>query len=485
MRPRVLGEEEALAILRSSDEQGKHWLSSSEFAKRAGVSWSTGKRVLDQLTAKSLVLQTGQSRATRYRLAAAAAAAADAADQGRILRNGMGPGTRYGLPKGAVPDEQRLAAAVMAANATVAPPWSDASMMLLNALEQPLGVRTHVTYQRKFVDDYAPNESSLLPRELAQALAAEGRMQGQQPAGTYARKVLEPLLLDLSWSSSKLEGNKYSLLDTEQLFKTGAGAGDLDAVMLLNHKNAIEFLVDAVPSHGLSGVVVRNLHAVLMQDLLADSSALGAVRSTVVNISDTVYLPAQVPALLDEMLALIIDKARQIKNPVEAAFFLWVHIAYLQPFEDGNKRTSRLAANIPLMLYNCSPLSFLEVRQIDYAMAMLGVYEQLDVSVAVDLFAWTYRRSLQKYRVVLEATGQPDPFRIRYREALNDGVGAVVRDARSLDEAVGVVEIASDDRDHFRKMLADELEKLTEFNFSRYRLTLEAFSSWVTRGRPR
>lgn len=469
MRPRAVSEEEALAVLKSSNEQGTHWLSSAEFAKLAGISWSTGKRVLDQLAAKGLVVQTGQSRATRYRLAAGVAGAA--ATAGRVLA------------------DDALVAVVqdlkVAANATAAPPWSDAAMALLKVLEQPLGARTHVTYQRKFVDGYVPNESSLLPRELAQALAEEGRMQGQQPAGTYARKVLEPLLLDLSWSSSKLEGNRYSLLDTEQLFKTGAAAGDLDAVMLLNHKSAIEFLVDAVPSHGLSGMVVRNLHAILMQDLLTDSSVLGAVRSTVVNISDTVYVPAQVPALLDEMLALIIDKARRIKNPVEAAFFLWVHIAYLQPFEDGNKRTSRLAANIPLMLYNCAPLSFLEVQQMDYAMAMLGVYEQLDVSVAVDLFAWTYRRSQRKYRVVLEATGQPDAFRIRHREALNESVGAVVRDGRSLDEAVGVAPVADDDREHFRRMLADEIEKLTEFNFSRYRLTFGSFSAWVAKGRPR
>ncbi|MGJ7550520.1 Fic family protein [Pseudomonas alloputida] len=65
------------------------------------------------------------------------------------------------------------------------------------------------------------------------------------------------------------------------------------------------------------------------------------------------------PSLLDEMFGQVLDKARQIKNPIEAAFFLWINLAYLQPFEDGNKRTSRLAANIPLMLYNCSPLSFL------------------------------------------------------------------------------------------------------------------------------
>ena len=95
-----------------------------------------------------------------------------------------------------------------------------------------------------------------------------------------------------------------------------------------------------------------------LQDLLADSDALGTIRQTVVNITDTVYVPTQVPSLLQEMLPMVVDKARLIKNPVEAAFFLWVNLAYLQPFEDGNKRCSRLAANIPLMLYNCAPCLF-------------------------------------------------------------------------------------------------------------------------------
>ena len=245
--------------------------------------------------------------------------------------------------------------------ATISPGWSAQARAVLDKLNRPLGARQPVTYQRRLVDDYVPNESFLLPRELAETLAQEGRMAGQQPAGTYARKVLEQLLIDLSWSSSRLEGNTYSLLATEELFKSGDPPTDSEGVMLLNHKRAIEFLVDAVPEYGLTDSVIRNLHALLMQDLLADSAGLGAIRTKVVNIADTTYVPSQVPQLLEEMLSQIITKAQLIKNPVEAAFFLWVGIAYLQPFEDGNKRTSRLAANIPLMLYNCAPLAFLDV----------------------------------------------------------------------------------------------------------------------------
>ena len=146
-------------------------------------------------------------------------------------------------------------------------------------------------------------------------------------------------------------------LDTEELFRSGATAGDRDAVMLLDHKQAIEFMVENVPLQGLGMNIVSNLHAVLMQDLLEDDAALGAIRQKVVRISDTVYTPAHMPQLLREMLERVLAKAAQVNNPLEAAFFLWVNLAYLQPFEDGNKRVSRLAANIPLMLFNCAPLS--------------------------------------------------------------------------------------------------------------------------------
>jgi len=310
-------------------------------------------------------------------------------------------------------------------------------------------------------------------------------MPGQQPAGTYARKVLEQLLVDLSWSSSRLEGNTYSLLATETLFKSGALPTDTEGVMLLNHKRAIEFLVDAAPGYGLVESVVRNLHALLMQDLLADSFGLGAIRTRVVNISGTTYVPSQVPQILEEMLSLVVATAQRINNPVEAAFFLWVNLAYLQPFEDGNKRTSRLAANVPLMLYNCAPIAFLDIDPGDYALAMLGVYEELDLAVAVELFEWTYRRSVRKYRVIMEAMGAPDPFRIRYRERLGQAVQKIVREGGSLARAIGELDLPATDADAFAALLVTEIEALTQYNCARYRVTAGEMQAWIARGKPR
>ncbi|WP_313430217.1 Fic family protein [Pseudomonas sp.] len=431
--------------------QGNQALSSRELAERLDASWSTVKRHLEVLLEAGKVEREKDGRTARYRLKFAVPLASDS--------------------------EQ-------APSITADLPWSSESRALRASLLRPLAMREVVTYQRDLVDSYQPNQTTWLPQNLAAALEHEGRMRGQQPAGTYARKVLEPLLIDLSWSSSRLEGNRYTLLDTERLFESGVTGGDLDAVMLLNHKAAIEFMVDAVPEYGLNPAVISNLHALLMQDLLADGAALGSIRQTVVNISGTTYFPAQMPSLLEEMFEQILEKARQIKNPIEAAFFLWINLAYLQPFEDGNKRTSRLAANIPLMLYNCSPLSFLDVNPEDYALAMMGVYEQRNMSMAADLFVWVYRRSISKYGVMLEAMGVPDPVRLRYRELLNESINAVVREGLTVDQVVAGLELPAEEKVQFAPLLRGELEILALHNCARYRLGMKQVKAWIDAGRP-
>ncbi|OZI64850.1 Fic family protein [Bordetella genomosp. 4] len=445
--------EQILQLLHAQPQPDVRGLSSNEIAHRIAVSVSTVKRYLDVLLQTGEIVREGKGRATRYRVIAPSA----------VSTIGE-PTTSY------VPMDPMA--------------WSGAGQALLLELRQPLGAREVAGYQRAFVDNYVPNQSSLLPPVLAQSLYDEGRMKGQQPAGTYARKVLGALLIDLSWSSSRLEGNRYSRLDTEELFKNGSAGNDLDAVMLLNHKIAIEFLVDAVPEYGLTQPLIRNLHAMLMQDLLVDASHLGNVRQKVVNISGTTYVPLQVPSLLEEMLGLVVDKAKLIKNPIEAAFFLWVNLAYLQPFEDGNKRTSRLSANIPLMLYNCAPLSFLSVETPDYAYAMMGVYERCNVALAVDLFESAYRRSVKKYAILLDAMGIPDPVRLRFREALTESVGAVVRDRMNVDAAVALLGLPAPDILQFQPILLRELQALDLYNCARYRLTMTQTRQWIEAGRP-
>jgi Fic family protein len=403
-----------------------------------------------------------------------------------LERLGGGRSTRY-----VATDAAKAAMGALPSTATPAQAgvlqWSPNALPLVEMIRAPLGTRTPVGFERSFVDNYIPNQSSLLPPQLATDLFNAGRSQDQLPAGTYVREVLEQLLIDLSWSSSRLEGNNKSLLDTQVLFELGEQPGPMDeeTVMLLNHKNAIEFMVDAVPTDGITMHVLVDLQSKLMKDLLKDSRDIGSIRRRVVNIEGSVYSPSNLPMLLEETLKTIIDKVRHIRNPVEAAFFLWINVAYLQPFADGNKRTSRLSANMPLMLYNCAPISFLDVERTDYATAMLGVYEQRNVTAAVELFEFIYRRSIQKYSVLRASLLVPDPLRARYRQALNELMQFIVFYGKNLDDAFSAVPIAAEDLAVLRTIANTELDHLEPYNCARYNLARGTTQRWIDEGRPR
>lgn len=430
----------------------------SELEWTLKVSRPTINRDLRDLLAASLLEKRGDGRSTRYLATTAAGAALRA------------------LPTGS---QTSVAAGAL--------PWSMAAQSLVEALRAPLGTRTPVGYDSGFVNSYIPNQSSLLPPRLATDLYNASRSQHQQPAGTYAREVLEQLLIDLSWSSSRLEGNNKSLLDTKELFELGQQAGPLDedTLMLLNHKSAIEFMVDAVPTEGITAPVIVDLQAKLMRDLLRDARDIGSIRRRVVNIDGSVYSPSSIPSLLEETLNAIVDKVRNIRNPVEAAFFLWVNLAYLLPFADGNKRTSRLSANMPLMLYNCAPLSFLDVERSDYATAMLGVYEQRNVAAAADLFEFIYRRSIQKYSVLRASLSAPDPIRTKYRQTLNELMQFVVLHGRTLEAAFADVHFDTADSAALHLIANTELDQLEPYNCARYNLARGMTQRWIDAGRRR
>ena len=418
----------------------------------------TINRALRDLQASGFLERIGDGRSTRYVATAAAKAALGALPS--AAPTSAGPGLLQ---------------------------WSPAALPLVESLRAPLGTRTPVGYESSFVGGYIPNQSSLLPPQLATDLFNAGRSRDQLPAGTYAREVLEQLLIDLSWSSSRLEGNTKSLLDTKELFELGEQPGpmDEDTLMLLNHKNAIEFMVDAVPTEGITMHVLVDLQSKLMKDLLKDSRDIGSIRRRVVNIEGSVYSPSNIPTLLEETLKSIIDKVRHIRNPVEAAFFLWVNVAYLQPFADGNKRTSRLSANMPLMLYNCAPLSFLDVERTDYATAMLGVYEQRNVAAAVELFEFIYRRSIQTYSVLRASLSVPDPLRARYRQALTELMQFIVFYGRTLADAFSEVPVDAADLAALRVIANTELDHLEQYNCARYNLARGMTQRWIDAGRLR
>lgn len=398
--------------------------------------------------------------------------------EGKVKKLGKGPATRYVSILG---ETHVLGAEPLT--------WSERSKQVLSHLALPISNRKRVGFESSFHADYVPNQDSLLGHDLARSLAQRSRQtDGREPAGTYLQQLLEPLLIDMSWSSSKLEGNHYSLADTRELFervRAGNKEGiDRDAIMLLNHKEAIQFLAQAVPSYGLDYPVVMETHRLLMQGLLFNSDSLGAIRRSVVTIHGTTYTPNHSPHFLEAQLKDILEKAQQIDNPAESAFFLWVNTAYLQPFEDGNKRMSRLLANFPLLISNNAPLSFLDVDRQDYAQAMVAVYELNDVSVARDLFAWAYQRSIEHYATILKAMPAPDVTSVLWREPIKRIIQQVVINSLNVPDAVLQVLGSSPERedrtliDTLIELVNQDLDRLAPFNAARYWLTPEQVENW-------
>lgn len=372
------------------------------------------------------------------------------------------------------------------APAEVYVPTSPESADILTYIRRPIQQRKPVGYDRTFLEGYRPNESHYLSQAVRDHLQRIGRSpDGERPAGTYARDILGRLLIDLSWASSRLEGNTYTRLDTQNLIELGQVAEGKDrreAQMILNHKAAIELLVEQAEDIGFNTFTFFNLHALLSENLLADPAESGRLRNRIVDITGTVFHPLGIPQQLDQYFRLILEKAGATEDPFEQAFFVMVHIPYLQPFVDVNKRVSRLGANISLIRNNLCPLSFIDVPEQAYVEGTLGVYELNRVELLRDVFVWAYERSCQRYQVIRETVAEPDPMRLRYREALIAVVAEVVRSHQQPEMAAvrAVVEslVPPQDVDHVTELALDDLKNLHEGNVTRYRLRLSEFRAW-------
>lgn len=403
------------------------------------------------------------------------------ADQRRVEVRGTGSGSRYHVSGAADGDVSEPSI-----------PLSLESREVLRLISRPLMQREPVPYHPDFLLGYDPGTTWYLAKDQRARLHELGRTQlGNEPAGTYARAILDRLLIDLSWASSRLEGNTYTLLDTTNLIEFGQRAEGKDALetqMILNHKHAIEILVEKAAEVTLSPFFFRNLHAALAEGLLPESAREGALRHRQVQIGGSVYTPLGVPQQVEEHFRLLLNKASVIPDPFEQSFFLLVHLPYLQPFDDVNKRVARVGANLPLVQHNLCPLSFLDVDRDIYLSGVLGVYELNRIELLRDVFLWAYERSSKRYQVVRNTLAEPNPFRIQYREemarVLREVILAGSRPGRlAIMDLAGSV-AAGDDLDRFVEMTFGELLSLHEGNIARYRIGLGEFEAWRSLWRP-
>lgn len=211
------------------------------------------------------------------------------------------------------------------------------------------------------------------------------------------KKEIERLNIDFSWKSSRIEGNTYSLLETEQLIKNqkeAAGHSKEEAIMIINHKKALEYIGSNKDEFkAISVPKIENIHFLLVDDLNVTKN----LRKTFVGITGTNYKPPDNEFQIKEVLEKTCKLVNEMKDVSEKAIALMLLIAYIQPFVDGNKRTSRLCGNTIFQSFDFCPLSYRSMDEGEYKKAMLLFYEQNNISYFKELFLKQFEFAVENY----------------------------------------------------------------------------------------
>lgn len=319
-----------------------------DLSKTEKVSTATLRRDLVELVEKNFISQSGKLRGTRYQLT-----------QEGILNAPLNP-TEYL----AIDIDKR------SGNKTF-------TFGLFEKLSSSLVSSESKTQLDKVTDSY--------------------REKSKNASNTILQKELERFVIELSWKSSEIEGNTYTLLDTELLLKEGitaSGHSKEEATMIINHKKAFQYVLDNPDKHkSMKVTIIEDIHSILVKDLGVSSG----IRSRFVGITGSLYAPLSVPTQIKEALDSLCLAVDRMKDPYSKALLILLGISYIQPFEDGNKRTARLVANAILMAHQCAPLSYRGVEVKLYLEGLLIFYEKNSINPMRDIFIKQYLFSCEQY----------------------------------------------------------------------------------------
>lgn len=214
---------------------------------------------------------------------------------------------------------------------------------------------------------------------------------------TALKKEFERLTIELSWKSSQIEGNTYSLIDTEILIKEreeAEGHKKEEAIMILNHKKALDYIMDKKSDFkNLNLLKIRNIHNLIIEDLSIEKG----LRKWPVGIIGTRYKPLDNEHQIQEAMEKTIKSINEFKDPFSKTILAILMLSYIQPFTDGNKRTARLLGNAILLAHYVCPLSYRSVNEADYKKAMILFYEQNNIRAFKDLFVEQLKFAIENY----------------------------------------------------------------------------------------
>ena len=275
-------------------------------------------------------------------------------------------------------------------------------------------------------------------------------------------------------------------METERLLnesQIAEGKQVEETQMVVNHKAAIKILSEDADILCFNRYTVLNLHALLSANLMKDRKAIDSLREVPVGIGASVYHPLIIPQTIKQHFDEIFSKTESSEDPFEQAFFIMVRLPYLPPFEDINKRASRLAANIHLVRHNLCPLSFIGVPKENYIYGLLGSYELNRVDFLHDVFVSAYEQSATRYVSVRQELGEPDPFHLRYRQPIKEAVREIVLHKLNKAGAISSIRnssgnIPEGDRAEFTENVEEELRSLHIGNIARFNLRPAHLEEW-------
>ena len=336
------------------------------------------------------------------------------------------------------------------------------------------------SYQQKFLDEYVPGRTFFLSKKERSLLKDSGSIHASVDLETLTAHIYQRLMIDISWASSHLEGNTYSLLETEKLLlenQVAEGKNLIETQMILNHKEAIQFLILNRATLKMDQRTILSIHALLAENILLHRSAMGALRKIPVGISGTSYSPLQIPQQIEEEFSVFLQKSQSIPDPFEQALFILIFIPYIQPFEDINKRTSRIACNIPFLQKQMVPISFKNVDRNRYIQSLLRIYEHNDIAAMKELFIESYLSSTKEYLNLKSTMVTPSPALIQYRQQIKKIVYDCVSRQCPLKGDM-LDQIPKEFQKEVFNHIQLELRDLHEGSLVRFGLTPKQFRTW-------
>jgi len=306
---------------------------------------------------------------------------------------------------------------------------------------------------------------------------------------TLSLEAYYQFILDLSYSSSKLEGNVYTYIDTDVLLKYNEyadGKPQIDGTMIINHKHALEYILSNIDTVDIDLKTIRDIHSLLSVNLPGVTvQEQGACRTRMVQMNGSSFEPLNDPLKIPLELDRLLDRCRKISNPFEQSIYLLGVIPYLQAFVDVNKRVGRLMCNIPLIKAGLAPFSFIDMDKKSYTKGIISLYELRDISLLKNSYIAAYQASSPDLVASLNnaVKGQVNPLSLMYRKEISLVVAKTIKTEFELNliEELLLLDVKEEEADNVKDIVLNIVDNLHEGAVAAYNVTKDELDAYRDR----